>query len=44
MLGRRDAPRSLELLARICRASVSFRLNHGDLDEAVAAIVELTEV
>jgi len=38
----RDTPRSLELMARICRVSRSFRLTHGDLDEAVQAIVELT--
>ncbi len=42
MLGRRDAARSLDLLARVCRASRSYRLTHGDLDAAVEAIVELT--
>ena len=42
MLARRDTPRSLDLLARICRASRSYRLTHGDLDEAVAAVGELT--
>jgi len=42
MLARRDASRSLELLARICRASTSYRIIRGDLDEAVAAIAELT--
>lgn len=42
MLGRRDAPRSMELLARICQVSKGYRLTHGDLDEAVGAIVELT--
>jgi hypothetical protein len=42
MMGRRDAPRSLELLATICRASRSYRLTHGDLDAAVDTIVELT--
>lgn len=42
MLGRRDATRSLDLLARISRASRSYRLTHGDLGEAVEAIVGLT--
>ncbi len=42
MLARRDTERSLEPLARICRASQSHRLTHGDLDAAVAAVVELT--
>ena len=42
MLGRRDAPRSLDLLARLCRASRCYRLIHGDLDAAVDAIVGLT--
>jgi hypothetical protein len=42
MLARRDAPRSLDLLARISRASRSYRLIHGDLDAAVAAISDLT--
>jgi hypothetical protein len=42
MLGRRDAPRSLDLLARICHASKSYRLTHGALDDAVEAISELT--
>jgi hypothetical protein len=42
MLARRDTPRSLDLLARICRASRSYRLTHGDLDAAVEAIEELT--
>jgi hypothetical protein len=42
MLARRDTPRSLEALARICRASRNFRLSHGDLDGAVAAIEGVT--
>lgn len=42
MLGRRDAPRSLDLLARISRASTSYRLTHGDLHSAVEAIIRLT--
>jgi hypothetical protein len=42
MLARRDASRSLELLARICQASTSYRITRGDLDEAVAAIADLT--
>jgi len=42
MLARRDTPRSLDLLARICRASRSYRLVHGDLDTAVEAIGDLT--
>ena len=42
MLGRRDALRSLELLARVCRVSKSYRLTYGDLEEAVEAIVEMT--
>jgi hypothetical protein len=42
MLGRRDAPRSLDLLARICQASKGYRVTHGDLDSAVEAIVKLT--
>lgn len=43
MLARRDAPRSLDLLAEICRASQSYRLVRGDVEAAVEAIVELTE-
>jgi hypothetical protein len=42
MGGRRDVRRSLELLARVCRASRSYRLIHGDLDAAVEAIIEVT--
>ena len=42
MLGRRDAPRALDLLARVCGASKGYRLVHGDLDEAVNAILEMT--
>lgn len=42
MLGRRDAPRSLDLLARVSRASEDYRLIHGDLDSAVDAIVGVT--
>lgn len=42
MLARRDTPRSLDLLARICRGSRSYRLTHGDLDAAVEAIGNLT--
>ena len=42
MLGARDMGRSLDLLARVCRASRSYRLTHGDLDAAVGAIMELT--
>lgn len=42
MLPRRDPQRSLDVLAGVCRRSRSFRLTHGDLDEAVRAVVELT--
>lgn len=42
MLARRDTARSLDVLARTCRASQSYRLTHGDLDDAVAAIEDLT--
>lgn len=41
LLGRRDAARSLALLARVCRGSRSYRLTHGDLDRAVEAIAQL---
>ena len=42
MLGRRAARSSLELLASVCRRSQGFRVTHGDLDEAVQAIIDLT--
>jgi hypothetical protein len=42
MLGQRDTKRSLDLLAGVCLASRSYRLTHGDLSEAVAAIEDLT--
>lgn len=42
MLARRDTPGSLDLLARVCRASRSYRLTHGDLDAAVEAVAGLT--
>jgi hypothetical protein len=42
MSGRRDVKRSLDLLARVCRASRSYRLIHGDVDAAVEAIIEVT--
>jgi hypothetical protein len=42
MLGRRDVGRSLDLLARVCRSSRSYRLTYGDLDAAVEAIIEVT--
>lgn len=44
MLGRRDAPRSLDLLARICHVSKSYRLTHGDLGKAVEATSKLTAI
>ena len=42
MLARRDTPRALDLLARVCRGSTSVRLAYGNLDDAVAAIEGLT--
>jgi hypothetical protein len=42
MLARRDAPRSLQLLAQISRASRRYRMVRDDLDAAVEAIVALT--
>ncbi len=42
MNGRRDIARSLDTLADICLGSKSYRLTHGDLDEAIQAIVDLT--
>ncbi len=42
MLARRDTASSLDLLARICRSSLSYRITYGDLDAAVDAIGNLT--
>ncbi|MEO8425168.1 MAG: hypothetical protein ABI595_14825 [Actinomycetota bacterium] len=42
MNGRRDGARSLGLLAKVSLRSKGYRLTHGDLDEAVRAIVDLT--
>ena len=42
MAARRDAPRALDLLGRICQGSSCNRLTWGDLDEAVETIQQLT--
>jgi hypothetical protein len=42
MFPRRDAARSLGLLARVCKASKTYQLRSGDLDEAVETILEVT--
>ncbi|MFB3739932.1 MAG: hypothetical protein ACE14W_13330, partial [Candidatus Velamenicoccus archaeovorus] len=42
MLARRDLPRSLDVLARLCRSARAFCLVSGNLEEGVALVVELT--